>query len=287
MRGAHLVAALAALVALGAAAPARAQFWRHRELPSGPPPDVKPVPLQEVRIEEKLGQALPLDAAFTDWRGRPMTLRQAFDGRRPVVLAMVYYDCPMLCGLMLSGMAKAIRQNGLALGKDFAAVTISFDPAERPGLAAERRRGYLQSVGLSDSGEEWPFLVGTEEASRQVSDALGFYYKFDQVSGEWAHMAAIFVITPDGRISRYLYGIDYAPKDLRLAVVEAGGGKVGTSFDRILLTCFRYDPASRKYQPYAFGIVRAGGALTLVVLAAVVGRLFWRERKRAKREAKA
>ena len=245
------------------------------------------MPLQEVRIEEKLGQALPLDAAFTDWRGRPMTLRQAFDGRRPVVLAMVYYDCPMLCGLMLSGMAKAIRQNGLALGKDFAAVTISFDPAERPGLAAERRRGYLQSVGLSDSGEEWPFLVGTEEASRQVSDALGFYYKFDQVSGEWAHMAAIFVITPDGRISRYLYGIDYAPKDLRLAVVEAGGGKVGTSFDRILLTCFRYDPASRKYQPYAFGIVRAGGALTLVVLAAVVGRLFWRERKRAKREAKA
>ncbi|HYD42308.1 MAG TPA: SCO family protein [Anaeromyxobacter sp.] len=287
MKRARLVARLAALAALAAASPAQAQFWRHRELPSGPPPDVKPVPLQEVRIEEKLGQALPLDATFTDWRGRPFTLRQAFDGRRPVVLAMVYYDCPMLCGLMLSGMAKGIRQNGLELGKDFAAVTISFDAAERPGLAAERRRGYLQSVGLADSGEEWPFLVGAEQESRRLSDALGFYYKYDQVSGEWAHMAAVFVITPDGRISRYLYGIDYAPKDLRLAVIEAGGGKVGTSFDRILLTCFRYDPMSRKYQPYAFGIVRAGGALTLVVLAAVVGRLFWRERKRAKREAKA
>jgi len=283
----RLALGLVALAVVVAAAPARAQFWRHRELPSGPPPDVKPVPLQEVRIEEKLGQALPLDTTFTDWRGRPFTLRQAFDGKRPVVMALVYYECPMLCGLMLSGMAKGIRQNGLELGKDFEAVTISFDPAERPGLAAERRRGYLQSVGLADAGDDWPFLVGTEEASRRVSDALGFYYKYDQVSGEWAHTAAIFVLTPDGRISRYLYGIDYAPKDVRLAVVEAGGGKVGTSFDRILLTCFRYDPASRKYQPYAFGIVRAGGALTLIVLAVVVGRLFWRERTRARREAKA
>jgi protein SCO1/2 len=284
-RGAIL--GLAAAAALAAPGAGQAQFWRHRELPSGPPPDVKPVPLEEVRIEEKLGQALPLDTTFTDWRGRPFTLRQAFDGRRPVVLAMVYYECPMLCGLMLSSMAKSFRQNGLALGEDFEAVTISFDPAEKPGLAAERRRGYLQSVGLADAGEGWPFLVGTEDASRRVSDALGFYYKYDQVSGEWAHMAAVFVITPDGRISRYLYGIDYAPKDLRLALVEAGGGKVGTSFDRILLTCFRYDPASRKYQPYAFGIVRLGGALTLVFLAAFVGRLFWRERTRGRQEAKA
>jgi protein SCO1/2 len=280
-------AALAVLAMLAAAPPARAHSWLGREQPSGPPPDVKPLQLEEVRIDEKLGAALPLDTAFTDGRGRPFTLRQAFDGRRPVVLALVYYDCPMLCGLLLSGMGKAMRQNGLELGKDFEAVAISFDPAERPGLAAERRRGYLQSMGRSDEGGEWPFLVGTGEASRRIADALGFSYKHDEVSGEWAHMAAIFVITPDGKVSRYLYGIEFPPKDLRLSLVEAAGGRVGTSFDRFLLTCYRYDPAARKYQPYAFGIVRAGGLLTLIALAALIGRLAWRERARARQGASA
>lgn len=279
--------AVAALAAAAVATPARAQFWRHRELPSTPPAGVKPVALEEVRIDEKLGAQLPLDATFTDWRGRPFTLRQAFDGHKPVVLALVYYDCPMLCGLVLTGMAQSMQKSGLTLGKDFQAVTLSFDPAERPGLAAERRRGYLQAVGLSDAGEQWPFLVGTAQASRAVSDAAGFYYKYDPVSGEWAHMAAILVITPEGKVSRYLYGIEYPPKDLRLAVVEAGEGRVGTSFDRLLLTCFRYDPATRKYQPYAFGIVRAGGALAFLGLAALIGRLVWRERRNARRAADA
>lgn len=282
----RLAGALLALAALAAAAPAQAQFWRQREHAS-PPADVKPVALEEVRVEEKLGAQLPLDDPFTDWRGRPFTLRQALDGRRPVVVAMVYYDCPMLCGLILTGLAKSMRQNGLELGKDFQAVTVSFDPAERPGLAAERRRGYLQSVGLADAGEDWPFLVGAAESSRRLSDALGFYYKFDPVSGEWAHMATIFVVTPDGRVSRYLYGIEFPPKDLRLALVEAAGGRVGTSFDRLLLTCFRYDPATRKYQPYAFGIVRAGALLTLAALGLLIARLFWRERARARSSARA
>jgi protein SCO1/2 len=272
------VPALLVLAALAAATPARAQFWRQREHAAGPPADVKPLALEDVRVDEKLGAPVPLDTAFTDWRGRPFTLRQAFDGKKPVVLALVYYDCPMLCGLILSGLSTAMRQNGLELGKDYQAVTLSFDPAERPGLAAERRRGYLQSMGRADHGEEWPFLTGTAAASRAVSDAVGFYYKQDPVSGEWAHQAAIFVLTPDGKVSRYLYGIEYPPKDFRLSLVEAAGGKVGTSFDRLLLTCYRYDPSSRKYLPYAFGIVRAGGLLTLLALSALIGRLFWRER---------
>ncbi|ACG72086.1 SCO1/SenC family protein [Anaeromyxobacter sp. K] len=276
--------ALAAAAALAAPAPAAAQFWRQREGGAGPSPDVPPVALEDVRVEEKLGAAVPLDVSFTDWKGQPFSLRQAFDGKKPVVVALVYYDCPMLCGLILSGMGKAMRENGLELGRDYQAVTISFDPEEGPALAAERRRGYLQSMGRSDAGTDWPFLVGTAEASRQVSDAVGFYYKKDPASGEWAHQAAIFVITPDGKVSRYLYGIDYPPKDFRLSVVEAASGKVGTSFDRLLLTCYRYDPASRKYEPYAFGIVRAGAAVVLVALTGLIAALVWRERRAKARQ---
>ncbi len=277
----RLVAAAAALAVLGPAAPARAQFWE-RSGPSGPPATSKPAILEQVRIDEQLQAQLPLDVPFTDWRGQPFTLRQAFDGKKPVVMALVYFDCPMLCGLILSGMAKTMRQNGLELGKDFQAVTISFDPADKPAMAAERRRGYLQSMGLPDRGQDWPFLVGPATSSRRVADALGFHYQKDTASGEWAHMAAIFILTPDGKVSRYLYGIEFPPKDFRLAVVEAGEGKVGTSFDRLLLTCYRYDPASRKYTPYAFGFLRIGGLLTLFGLAALIGRLVWRERRRGR-----
>jgi protein SCO1 len=271
-------ALLVALAVLASAAPARAQYFKGREQ-GAPATGVAPVALEDVGIEEKLGADVPLDVPFTDWRGRPFQLRQAFDGKRPVVVALVYYDCPMLCGLVLSGMAKTMRENGLVLGKDYEAVTISFDPAEKPPMAAERRRGYLQSMGVDDQGEAWPFLVGAAEASRKVADAVGFGYKFDEISGEWAHMASIFVLTPDGKVSRYLYGIEYPPKDFRLSVVEAAGGKVGTSFDRFLLTCYRYDPASRKYEPYAYGFVRVGSLVVLLALTGLIGGLVWRERR--------
>lgn len=276
-------AALAA--ALVWAPAARAQFWQGRHVET-PVLKEAPVALEEVRVEERLGAQLPLDARFTDWQGRPWTLKQAFDGRKPVVLALVYYDCPMLCGLILSGLSKAMQQNGLVLGKDFEAVTISFDPEERPAMGAERRRGYLQSMGHSDASEEWPFVVGAAAESRRVSDAAGFYYRKDEISGEWAHQAVIFVLTPDGKVSRYLYGVEFPPKDLRLALVEAADGKVGTSFDRFLLTCYRYDPASRKYEPYALGMVRAGGLAALLGLGGLIGVLVWRERKGKTRNAR-
>jgi len=274
-------ASVALLLALGLTGPARAQFERQPP-PSGPPADARPAILEEVKIDEKLGASIPLDTPFTDWRGEPFTLRRAFDGKKPVVMALVYFNCPMLCGLILSGAAKAMRQNGLELGKDYQAVTISFDPADKPAAAAERRRGYLQSMDKSDRGEEWPFLVGPASSSRAVADALGFYYRKDPANRDWAHMAAIFLLTPDGKVSRYLYGIEFPPKDFRLGLVEAGGGRVGTSFDRLLLTCYRYDPASRKYTPYAYGFIRIGGLLTLAAVAALLGRLFWGERARAR-----
>ena len=279
MNRVRAAAAVALAAALSAATPARAQFWRSKAVGGPPPSGAAPVVLDEVRIEEKLGNPVPLDVTLQDGAGRPYVLRQAFDGKHPVVLALVYYDCPMLCGLILSGLAKAMRENGLELGRDYQAVTVSFDPDEKPIQGAERRRGYLQSMGRTDGGPDWPFLVGPAEASRRIADAAGFYYKRDPVTGEWAHLAAIFVLTPDGKVSRYLYGIDYPPKDLRLALVEAADGKVGTSFDRFLLTCYRYDPASRKYEPYALGIVRAGGALALLGLGGLIVTLVWRERR--------
>ncbi len=277
-------AAAAAALTLALAVPARAQFWTRPE-PGGAPTDVTPAALQDVGVEERLGNQVPLELDFVDGKGRPFRLGTAFDGRRPVVLALVYYDCPMLCGLILSGMAKAMRENGLVLGKDYRAVTVSFDPEEKPAQGEERRRGYLQSMGVPDAGGEWPFAVGSEAASRALADAVGFRYAKDAASGEWAHVAAIFVLTPDGRVSRYLYGIEYPPKDLRLAIVEAAGGKVGTSFDRFLLTCYRYDPATRKYQPYALGIMRAGALVVLAALSGLIGRLLWRERKAKARQA--
>ena len=277
--------ALVALLAVAAAAPARAQFWTQKGDDRGPPPDVLPVALEEVRVDEQLGAKVPLDETFLDHEGRPVQLRSLFRDGKPVVLALVYYDCPMLCGLIQSGLARAMRENGLAAGKDFRAVSISFAPEEKPALAKERKRGYLQSMGLPDASDAWSFWTDQGGAARRVADAVGFHYKRDEVSGEWAHMAAIFVLSPDGTVSRYLYGIDFPAKDFRLSLVEAANGKVGTSFDKLVLTCYRYDPASRKYQPFALGFVRLGGLIALFGLAGLIGALVLRERKKARQTA--
>jgi protein SCO1/2 len=274
----------AVLLLLGLAWPdaAQAQFWRAKGHDAGPSPDVKPVALEEVRVDEQLGAQVPLDAELRDQEGRPVRLGSLLGDGKPLVLALVYYECPMLCGLVQSGLARAMRENGLVPGRDFRAVSISFDPEEKPPLARERRRGYLQSMGLDESSGAWSFWIDQGGAARRIADAVGFHYRRDEVSGEWAHLAAIMVLSPDGRVSRYLYGIDFPSKDFRLSLVEAADGKVGTSFDRLALTCYRYDPATRKYQPFALGFVRAGGALALFGLAGLVAGLIWRERKKAR-----
>lgn len=272
----------AAALALALAAPAQAQFWRPKGHEAGPPPDVAPIGLEEVRVDEQLGAKVPLDEVLRDEEGREVRLSSLFTDGKPVVLSLVYYDCPMLCGLIQSGLARAMRENGLVPGKDFRAVSLSFDPEEKPSQAKERRRGYLQSMGLAETSDAWAFWVDRGGAARRIADAVGFHYKKDPVSGEWAHLAAIFVLSPDGRVSRYLYGIEFPSKDFRLSLVEAAGGRVGTSFDKLVLTCYRYDPASRKYQPFALGFVRAGGLLAAVGLAGLVAGLLWRERKKAR-----
>jgi protein SCO1/2 len=244
-----------------------------------------PPALQNVDIEEKLGNAMPLDARFTAEDGAPVRLGDLVPKDRPVVVALVYYNCPMLCGLVLTGLARAMRETGLALGKDFDAVTISFDPRDTVKLAAERQRGYLQAFGRPELQRSWRFLIGQEPDIRAVADAVGFRYAYDERTKQYAHAAAIFVLTPGGKVSRYLYGVEYPAHDLRLALVEASQGRVGTSFDRLLLTCYRYDPASRTYVPYALGFVR-------VVMLGVLGGLsiflgvFWRREWRGRRVAR-
>jgi protein SCO1/2 len=276
---------LAAAALLALAGPARADFWTSKGMGSTTPTDVPPAILEQVRVDEQLGAQLPLDAIFTDAAGQPVRLATAFVPGKPLVLALVYYDCPMLCGLVMSGMARAMRENGLEAGRDFTALSISFDPGEKPALARERQRGYLQSIGLAEDSGAWRFWVDRAGAARRVAEAVGFHYARDAATGEWAHLAAIFVLTPDGKVSRYLYGIEFPPKDFRLSLVEAAGGRLGTSFDRLILTCYRYDPASRKYQPFALGLLRLGGGVALVGLGGLIAGLVWRERRKARTTA--
>ena len=241
-----------------------------------------PAALQDVGIEEKLGAQLPLEARFTTQDGVAVRLGELVRRDRPVILSLVYYDCPMLCGLVLTGAARAMRETGLELGKDFDAVTISFDPRDTTVRAAERQRGHLQAFGRPEAKKAWTFLIGADPDIRAVTEAVGFRYAYDEQTKQFAHAAAVFVLTPGGRVSRYLYGIEYPSKDLRLALVEASEGRVGTSFDRLLLTCYRYDPASRKYEPYVLGVVRVLMLGVLGGLGVMLG-VFWRRELKGRR----
>lgn len=276
MRALRIAASLLALVAAGQAyaLPFKQHIRPVAPSESGPPA------IQGVDIEERLGERIPLDAAFTGADGQPVKLRELFGKGRPVVMSLVYYNCPMLCGLVLGGMARSMRESGLELGKDYDAVTVSFDPRETSKLAAERQRGYLQAVGHPDRPERWAFLTGQEPEIKALTGAVGFRYAYDEQTKQYAHAAAIFVLTADGKVSRYLYGIDFPSRDLRLAVVEAGEGRVGTSFDKLLLTCYRYDAASRTYEPYIVGFVRIAALTVFAGLASILAVYWRRELKR-------
>jgi protein SCO1/2 len=277
-----------AVLAAAAAAPAPARALPIGQAMHKPAPVVGnaalPPALQDVDIEERLGARVPLDVRVTTQDGATVRLGDLVRGERPVILSLVYFQCPMLCGLVLTGAARGMRETGLGLGKDFDAVTISFDPRDGPRLAAERQRGYLQAFGDPDARRAWTFATGPEAEVKRLADAIGFKYAYDERTKQYAHAAAVFVLTPDGRVSRYLYGIEYPARDVRLAVVEAGEGRVGTSFDRLLLTCYRYDPASRKYVPYALGFVRVAMLGVLGGLGVLLG-VFWRREIRSGRRA--
>ncbi|MBI5070895.1 MAG: SCO family protein [Deltaproteobacteria bacterium] len=265
----------AAALALSLAQAAQALPFKQRAHGANPGEEALPPGLEGVEITERLGEKVPLDATFTGSDGKPVRLADVAGKGKPVVVALVYYNCPMLCGLVLSGMARGMRESGLELGKDYQAVAISFDPRESSKLAAERQRGYTQSLGRPEAAAAWPFLTGEEPEIQKVTRALGFRYAYDEKTKQYAHAAAIFVLAPDGKISRYLYGVEFPGRDLRLALVEAGEGRVGTSLDKILLTCFRYDAQSRRYEPYVVGFIRIAALAVLGGLAITLA-VFWR-----------
>ncbi len=248
-------------------------------------PSAMPGPLKDVGFEQRIGDPLPLDAAFVDELGREVTLGDYFTGERPVVLAFVYYDCPMLCSLIMSGVAKSLSVLELETGEDFDVVALSFAPGETPAMAREAKAEALERYGKATAAG-WHFLSspdGDEEAIRRVADAAGFGYTWvpgtEDRAGEYAHAAGIVVVTPEGQLAKYFYGIEYPPRDVRLALVEASAGRLGTAVDQLLLYCFRYDPTLGKYTAAITRILRLTGVAFCLALGTFLWVNFRRERR--------
>jgi protein SCO1/2 len=254
--------------------------WAARgQQPAATPERAEALPpeLEGVGIDEHLNAQLPLDLEFTDHAGKKVRLRDYFDGQHPVVLTLNYYKCPMLCGLMLNGLLDALRQLDWTAGEQFQVVTISFDPLETYQLAAIKRRNYLAQYERPAAASGWPFLVGRKASIDPLLEASGYRIRWNEKQQQWMHITALIICTPDGRISRYLYGVLFEPKTLRLSLVEASQGKIGSTLDRVLLYCYHYEGGT--YTLTAMNIVRAGGMLTLLVLGTLLI-VFWRRERR-------
>lgn len=242
--------------------------------------DEVPQELRDVGVEEHLDAKLPMGATFRDERGEEVELGSFFERDRPVLLTLNYYRCPMLCGLQLNGLVAGLEELAWTPGQEFEMVTISIDPLETPALAAEKKRNYIERYGRPSAAAGWHFLTGRDDQIRRVAETLGFSYARDSATGEYAHAAVVFVATPDGRVARYLYGVEYPPKSLRLALLEAADGKIGSPLDQLLLYCHRYDPDRRRYAPVAMNIMRVGGGVTVLALGGALGMLWLREARR-------
>lgn len=226
---------------------------------------VTPEQLKEVTFRQRLNERLPLDASFKDETGRTVTLGDFFGGK-PVVLAFVYYQCPMLCSQVMGGISSALKVLPFEPGKDFEVVLVSFDPRDTPAAAAEKKRSHLQYWSAEQTAAAWHLLTGDEATIRRVTAAAGFTYRWDEPTQQFAHVSGVLVLTPDGRLARYFYGIEYSPKELRLALVESGEGRVGSAIDELLLYCFHYDPESGRYGVVVMNLIRLGGVLTVAAM---------------------
>ncbi len=234
--------------------------------PTNPPSNVRPAALQKVGIDQKLNNQIPLDLHFRDEAGRDVRLGEYF-GSKPIIMTPVYYGCPMLCSQILSGLVSGLKPVVFDAGKQFDVIAVSFDPTETPQLAFEKKHNYVARYGRAGSENGFHFLTGDGPAIKALTDALGFRYTYDPQTKQFAHASGVMIATPDGSISRYLYGVDYAPRDLRLTLVEASERKIGTPVDELLLVCYHYDPATGKYGAIAMNFLRLAGALTIICIA--------------------
>ena len=269
-------AALATLMVVTAAVCPAAGQGAIRSEP-GLPSDSRPKELKGVTYAQRLGDQVPADLAFVDEAGKAVRLGDYF-GRRPIVLALAYYECPMLCTQVLSGMTSGLKGLTFSAGQEFEVVVVSIDPGEGPGLAAAKKATYVAHYDRESTAGAWHFLTGRKADIDRLAQTVGFSYSYDEKTDQYAHAAGLSILTPDGKIARYLFGIDFAPRDLRLAMVEAADRKIGSPVDSVLLYCYHYDPATGAYGLMAMRIVRIAGVLFL--LAMVAGWMVLRRRER-------
>jgi len=238
-----------------------------------------PGALQGVGIDQKLDQQVPLNLNFVDESGRTVPLSSFFHSKKPVILALVYYRCPMLCTQILTGLESGLKAVSFDPGKDFEVVAVSFDPKDTAELAAAKKQTYLKRYARPNTANGWHFLTGDEANIKALTDAVGFHYKYDPATDQFAHASGIMVLTPDGRLSKYFYGVEYAPRDIRLGLVEASQNKIGTPVDQLLLFCYHYDVSTGKYGAMVMRMVRVAGAGFVMVLGGFLFLALRREKR--------
>jgi protein SCO1/2 len=266
----NFATAIATAAVLLAAWPLRAQGPQGlAPADAGQPAAAKPGVLTKVGIDQKLNQQVPLDLAFVDETGRDVRLGEYF-GKRPVILALVYYECPMLCTQVLNGLVGSLGVLTFDVGREFDVVAVSINPREGPGLAAQKKAAYLERYQRPQTAAGWHFLTGKEENIRRLADAVGFRYAFDESIKQYAHGAAIELLTPRGVLSKYFYGIEFSPRDIKFGVMEASEERVGSLIENALLLCYHYDPATGKYGATALQAVRIGAVATMLAIVSFV-----------------
>ena len=240
-----------------------------------------PAELQDIDVEEHLGEYIPLDMQFTDEHGQSVLLAEYFNQEKPVILILAYYECPMLCTLVLNGLTQSVYKLDLKLGDEYRILTVSIDPNETTELAVAKKKSHLKMLNQMENIDGLTFLTGTESNIKKLADAVGFRYYYVEDRDEFAHPAVVMLLTEQGKLSRYLYGIEYKTNDLKLGLLEAAEGKVGSTLDKLILYCYHYDPNAGGYVVFASNVMKLGGALTLVLLSGFLG-LMWLKDSRKK-----